>query len=94
MPGVPPLKPNEVSPADSSIGSTCFRDLRINGGWYPLNEAEMSLAGVNGLVTAIGKSSNSLDKCSDLTACPSGVKCPGTLTCQPTWKPPNGYMCT
>ncbi|VDL88847.1 unnamed protein product [Schistocephalus solidus] len=94
LPGVPPLKIDEVSPADSSIGSTCFRDLRINGGWYPLTKEEIKLAGVNGLVAAIAKSSNSLDKCSDPTACPSSAKCPGTLTCQPTWKPPDGFICT
>ncbi|KAL5106290.1 Neural-cadherin [Taenia crassiceps] len=87
------LADNEVRPSASSIGDTCFRDLRLNNAWYPLNQAEIEAAGTKGYVTSIKGFGSNRNACSDLTPCPSNAKCSGQLSCVPTWKPPAGYMC-
>lgn len=93
VPDTPSLSDGEVRPAGSSIGDTCFRDLRIDGNWYPLTAAEISAADKNSQVASINSYGTNLDACSDLTACPTDATCPGDLKCVPTWKPPGGYMC-
>ncbi|KAM7536230.1 hypothetical protein Aperf_G00000082111 [Anoplocephala perfoliata] len=93
VPGIPVLGDGEVRPAGSSIGETCFRDLRINEAWIPLTKAEISAAGESGQVASINGYGSNRDTCSGLVACPSNPNCPGELKCIPTWKPPGGYMC-
>ncbi|VUZ39348.1 unnamed protein product, partial [Hymenolepis diminuta] len=93
LPDTPSLSDGEVRPAGSSIGDTCFRDLRIDDNWYPLTAAEISAAGKKSQVVSINSYGTNLDACSDLTACPTNAICPGDLRCVPTWKPPAGYMC-
>uniref|UniRef100_A0A5K3FQJ2 Cadherin_C domain-containing protein n=2 Tax=Mesocestoides corti TaxID=53468 RepID=A0A5K3FQJ2_MESCO len=93
VPGAPSLADGEVRPASSSIGSTCLRDLRVNGAWYPLSQAEVTAAGTAGHVVSMKGYGDNLDSCSDLTACPADASCPGDLTCVPTWKPQDGYKC-
>ncbi|VDK36063.1 unnamed protein product, partial [Taenia asiatica] len=93
LPDSPPLADNEVRPSASSIGDTCFRDLRLNNAWYPLNQAEIKAAGTAGYVTSIKGFGANRNACSGLTPCPSDAQCPGELSCVPTWKPPASYMC-
>ncbi|VDM23880.1 unnamed protein product, partial [Hydatigera taeniaeformis] len=67
LPDSPPLASNEVRPSGSSIGDTCFRDLRLNSAWYPLNQAEIKAAGTEGYVSSINGFGDNHDACSGLT---------------------------
>ncbi|KAL3310684.1 hypothetical protein Ciccas_010745 [Cichlidogyrus casuarinus] len=78
----------------SSFAPGCVSDLRVNGVWLPVTDSEQNDLRSSSPVTSIMSVGTTADNCQADTPCPtSGITCPGSLTCVPSWRPTNGYFC-
>ncbi|VEL43465.1 unnamed protein product [Protopolystoma xenopodis] len=76
-----------ILPIASSLGHTCFRDLRLNQVWLPITSTDITSLGSESPVTSVTTGTRASTPCSDLALCPSTATCPTGLVCLPTWKP-------